>query len=91
MDNRACIDGKSGKERTPLDISNNLNWSYIPENPLDFIELGDFGPAPPPSSIQFSGNSSPFGLDFIEGFAGPSPMRLLWIQVLTLNLHRQPL
>ena len=72
MDNRACIDGKSGKERTPLDISNNLNWSYIPENPLDFIELGDFGPAPPPSSIQFSGNKSPFGFDFIEGDAGPS-------------------
>lgn len=73
MDNRACIDGKSGKERTPLDISNNLNWSYIPENQLDFIELGDFGPAPPPRSIQFSGNNSPFGFDFIQGFAGPSP------------------
>ena len=71
MDNRACIDGKSGKERTPLDISNNLNWSYIPENPLDFIELGDFGPAPPPSYIQFSGNNSPFGFDNIVGEAGP--------------------
>ena len=55
IDNRACVNGTGWWERTELDISNNLLWYQIPEDPTTFLELGQFGPAAAPDAI-FIGN-----------------------------------
>ena len=52
LDNRSCINGKEFWE-SDRDISNNLNWAYVPADLSTYIELGSYGPAPAPSNIQF--------------------------------------
>ena len=77
LDNKACINGNNNNDDVNRDISNNLNWAYVPLS--GYIELGSYGPAPAPSNIQFvtgekafdnSGNS-PFA-GTITGTAGSS-------------------
>ena len=52
LDNRACIEGKEFWE-SARDISDNLNWAYVPAELNTYIELGSYGPAPAPGNIKF--------------------------------------
>jgi hypothetical protein len=80
LDNKACIDDNSDNNanNNDRDISNNLNWAYVPSS--GYIELGSYGPAPAPSNIRFiSGedafdptNSSSSYSGTIKVDAGPS-------------------
>ena len=72
IDNRACVNGKGWWERTELDISNNLLWYQIPEDPTTFLELGQFGPAAAPDDIYWEPkpNERPFQPNEPPHFAG---------------------
>ena len=59
LDNRACIEGKEFWE-SARDISDNLNWAYVPADLNTYIELGSYGPAPAPSNIQFVSGENAF-------------------------------
>ena len=82
LDNRACIgDPKKEFWESDRDISNNLNWATVPLDQNTFIELGSYGPAPPPSAIRVVVGENVFEpssasteyAGTIVGFAGPSP------------------
>ena len=51
LDNKACINGNNNNNDPNRDISNNLNWAYVPSS--GYIELGSYGAAPAPSNIKF--------------------------------------
>ena len=72
IDNRACVNGTGWWERTELDISNNLLWYQIPEDPTTFLELGQFGPAAAPDNIYWEpiSNELPFQPNEPPHFAG---------------------
>ena len=72
IDNRACVNGTGWWERTELDISNNLLWYQIPEDPTTFLELGQFGPAAAPDNIYWDpiSNELPFQPNEPPHFAG---------------------
>ena len=93
LDNRSCIEGKEYWESN-RDISNNLNWAYVPADLSTYIELGSYGPAPAPSNIQFvsgenafdnSGNA-PF-VGTITGSAGNGTGTSSSIQVMDLSFN----
>ena len=58
LDNKACINGNNNNNDPNRDISNNLNWSYVPSS--GYIELGSYGAAPAPSDIKFVTNENAF-------------------------------